>query len=539
MAAEASLPDADEELSYEEALDLVGTGRAQRRLLLICALGNAADAVELLSISLVLPAIGEEAQGSLRLSLGQKATLSAALFWGALLGTLLWGFMSDIRGRRRALTLSMAISGGFGLLSAFATSFGWLVALRTLAGVGVGGSVPVIFAFLSELVCAAKRGKYLCILASFWMVGSIATALAGLCIVPSHPREGWRFFLSVAALPSLACAFFSHTVAPESPRWLLIASRRDEAAAELRRAAVLNGTSAALPAALKLRASGSAAGDELSRSRAAVSLGGGDAGATLAHLLRAYTCALRSLLSRPMLNCTLSLAAVWAGISFGWYGTVLWFPTYLSRRSGSAPPPPSPPGATPGLDAYAFEAQLAIACSNLPGNLLSLWLIDAVGRRRTLAYSLAGGAGAALLFAFAPPGSGQGLQLFAACLFNGVSVAAWNGLDAYSSEVLPTSLRTTGLGVFSACGRLGSILSQYSNGLLLPLAEWAPLLPGAGAMLAGAAVVARLPRETAGRAMADDVCDVAGERREGGEVESEGLLRAHGGKRADGEAGVR
>ena len=188
----------------------------------------------------------------------------------------------------------------------------------------------------------------------------------------------------------------------------------------------------------------------------------------------------------------------------------MWFPTYFSERraasgGGAAPPPPAPPGSSvPGLDAFAFLAQLAVALSNLPGNALSLYLVDVVGRRRTLAGSLTGGAASALLFAFAPSGGGSALSLAAACIFNGVSVAAWNSLDTYSAEVLPTSLRATGLGLFSAAGRAGSIMAQYSNGALLPLAQWAPLLLGAGAMLASATAVAALPQETAGQSMADE-----------------------------------
>ena len=100
---EGSPADAVEEaeLGYEAALALVGTGRAQRRLLFICGLGNAADAVELLAVSLVLPAIGEQGRGSLRLSVAQLASLSAALFWGALVGTVRPACLAPLHRDRR------------------------------------------------------------------------------------------------------------------------------------------------------------------------------------------------------------------------------------------------------------------------------------------------------------------------------------------------------------------------------------------------------------------------------------------------------
>ena len=179
--------------------------------------------------------------------------------------------------------------------------------------------------------------------------------------------------------------------------------------------------------------------------------------------------------------------AVWFGISFGWYGTVLWFPAYFAARDrgdGAAPPPPDAlPGARPPpLDARPFADQLAVAAANLPGNALSLVLIDTLGRRATLAASLAAGALCALAFAAVPRENARA-ALAAACAFNGVSVGAWNALDTYSAEVMPTAVRTTGLGLCSAASRLGAIAAQLLNARLLTISLAAPLLPGAAVML--------------------------------------------------------
>lgn len=92
--------------------------------------------------------MGEHGQGALRLSVPQMALLTSGIFWGALVGTLLWGVISDVLGRRKAIVVAMAFCGGFGLLSAFCGSFGSLLFLRVLVGVGVGGSVPVAFSYL-------------------------------------------------------------------------------------------------------------------------------------------------------------------------------------------------------------------------------------------------------------------------------------------------------------------------------------------------------------------------------------------------------
>ena len=60
-------------------------------------------------------------------------------------------------GRRRSLIIALLINAFFGLMSAGARSVGPLVAMRLLGGVGVGGSVPVVFSFLAELLPARAR----------------------------------------------------------------------------------------------------------------------------------------------------------------------------------------------------------------------------------------------------------------------------------------------------------------------------------------------------------------------------------------------
>lgn len=279
-------------LSYDEALDLAGVGPFTTRMTLLCGLGNAADAVELLAVSLVLPAVGPDGRGALRLSLAQMAALSSALFWGALLGTVAWGVASDALGRRTALTAAMAVAGGFGLLSAAATSFAGLVLCRMLAGVGVGGSVPVVFAYLAELLPAAVRGRYMCVLAAHWMVGSVATALLGWALVPYAPVAGWRVFLAVAALPSLLCAALTWRWAPESPRFLLQQRRPAEAMAVLRGIAARNGRAVhTIPEHATLASQRAAAAEHAPHSGAR---------AAVAEATRQAAVALRAALTPPM-----------------------------------------------------------------------------------------------------------------------------------------------------------------------------------------------------------------------------------------------
>lgn len=190
-------------------------------------------------------------------------------------------------------------------------------------------------------------------LASTWMVGSIATALVGVAIVPSHPVNGWRVFLALGALPSLACAALSHTLVPESPRYLVARGQPAAALAVLKQAAAANGRPGALDGC-SLR---QVAPPEEPLSAA---------------VRRKVT----TLLSPPLSAVTFPLAFVWFALGFGWFGLVLWLPTYFEERAIAAsrqpPPPSSSPFAPPApplaaLSAVPYWDQLAVASSNLPG----------------------------------------------------------------------------------------------------------------------------------------------------------------------------
>jgi putative MFS transporter len=163
-------------ITYDQAIDQIGYGRFQRRLMWICGLGWAADAMEVLLIAFVLPAIGEE----WGLTNQQKGLLATSVFLGMLAGAWFWGWISDHIGRKTGFMSTVAIDSIFGLLSALSPSFPWLVVLRTATGFGVGGTLPVDYSTFPEYLPSHKRGHYLVLLESFWALGGVGSCRAGL-----------------------------------------------------------------------------------------------------------------------------------------------------------------------------------------------------------------------------------------------------------------------------------------------------------------------------------------------------------------------
>lgn len=198
---------------------------------------------------------------------------------------------------------------------------------------------------------------------------------------------------------------------------------------------------------------------------------------------------MQSLFQGGRLRGTLALLVAFAAMSFGWYGTSLWMPTVFAAR---------------GADGSAlYKQNLFVALANIPGNLLSVATIDRVGRRVPIMLSMGGGAVAVLVFA-AMPGGHDAWGVFAVCAFNALSIVGWNALDVVSTELFPTAIRSTGVGVMGAVGRLASAGGGLVFSELITMGTWVPLAGAALALLAGAAAAYHLP-ETAAVQMHDAV----------------------------------
>lgn len=178
---------------------------------LCLAMGNAADAVEIMCVGFIMAELDDS------LSSLDKELLSAAVFMGMLFGGLLGGYLSDIVGRRRSLLLALSINSIAGLLSAASVNINMLITLRVIAGIGIGGSVPIVFSLGAEVFPAPRRGQLLSVIASFWMVGAIFTAFSAWIMLGKDlsghrilPGGSWRLFAVVSALPAVAALLLTY-----------------------------------------------------------------------------------------------------------------------------------------------------------------------------------------------------------------------------------------------------------------------------------------------------------------------------------------
>lgn len=165
------MEDGDKVFSMDEAFLAVGFGKFQGLLLVYAGIGSVAEAMEMMLLSFIGPAIHSE----WGLSPRQESMLTSVVFVGMMVGALLWGIISDSKGRRYGFFATAMITFTAGFLSAFSSNYLTLIALRCLVGVGLGGG-PVLSSWFLEFIPAPNRGIWMVIFSGFWTIGTLLEA---------------------------------------------------------------------------------------------------------------------------------------------------------------------------------------------------------------------------------------------------------------------------------------------------------------------------------------------------------------------------
>jgi MFS family permease len=158
---------------------------------------------------------------------------TAAAFYvaGACSGALLFGQLTDRYGRRLLMLLTLGLYIAATVITAFAFAPWFFFLCRFLTGAGIGGEYAAINSAIDELIPARNRGQVdITINGSYW-VGSGVGALAALLFLDQAmfaTGVGWRLAFGLGALLGLLILLVRRTI-PESPRWLFIHGREQEA----------------------------------------------------------------------------------------------------------------------------------------------------------------------------------------------------------------------------------------------------------------------------------------------------------------------
>ncbi len=160
---------------------------------------------------------------SLHFSSTEIGLLGTAYLSGAVLGSLVFGYLTDRLGRKKLFMVTL----GLYLVSAFLTALSWnfisFALFRFLTGAAIGGEYSAINSAIDELIPGRVRGwADLAINGTFWL-GAAAGSVASIVLLNPNlfrPDLGWRLGFGLGALLGVAIVFMRNHV-PESPRWLL------------------------------------------------------------------------------------------------------------------------------------------------------------------------------------------------------------------------------------------------------------------------------------------------------------------------------
>jgi MFS family permease len=169
----------------------------------------------------------------LRFTEAEIGLVGSAYLVGAITGAVLFGYLTDRFGRKKLFMVTLGIYLTATATTAFSWDFWSFALFRALTGAGIGGEYTAINSAIQELIPARFRGRTdLAINGSFWIGAAMGAGGAIAFLQPGTlpPDWGWRAAFGIGALLGLVIVWLRRYI-PESPRWLLLHARADEAEA--------------------------------------------------------------------------------------------------------------------------------------------------------------------------------------------------------------------------------------------------------------------------------------------------------------------
>lgn len=432
-------------ITLEQGIETAGVGTFQRRLFVIFGLVWLADAMQVLSIGFSAPSIAR----TFGVTVPQALQTGTVFFVGMLIGALVMGRLADRIGRRPVLMMAVVIDAVCGVASAFAPELSWLLVLRFLTGIGVGGTLPVDYTMMAEFLPRDRRGRWLVLLESFWALGTICLALLALAAA-SHGDDAWRIIFFVTAIPALIGVVLRFYI-PESPMYLHRSGQSDKARSVLERVARVNGNRVGIPT------------------------------------LKSETWerkSIFSIFSPAYRRRTLALLTAWALISIAYYGVFVYLPIRLGSEGFSF------------MRGQVFLVILALV--QLPGFALAAYGVERWGRKPTLIGFLLLSAVGCLFYSL---GTAPALVVGSTLLMSFALLGTWGALYAFTPEVYPTDLRATGMGTAGAIARFGGLFAPAIIAPVMTTHFTIAIIMISAMLVAGAVAIAAVNVESRNRAL--------------------------------------
>jgi len=360
--------------------------------------------------------------------------LASSSIWTAVIGQLLFGRIADVWGRKKVYGVEATLLTLGAFFSAFSPNLPWLIAFRSIMGLGIGGDYPVSSVIMSEYANVRDRGKLVALVFANQGIGSVVAVAVGMGAALALPPDvAWRVMAGVGAIPAALVVYLRRTV-PETPRYALVAK-----------------------------------GDVQEAKKGAQFLGA-DLNAEKADLRKHDWGSFLRNFGLVLLGTALS----WFLEDIAFYGTGVFSSPIVSAIFGS----PFPKTASPiSLVDFQRDQALSIELAGIPffvgffGYFTAVALMDKLGRKaiQTLGFvmmaalyavvaSLAITKGTSITGFLLPATAAFALY---ALTFFFINFGPNTTTFVVPAEAFPTNFRTTGHGISAASGKLGAAISTY------------------------------------------------------------------------------
>jgi MFS transporter, putative metabolite:H+ symporter len=196
----------------------------QGKIFVICGLAILFDAWDVLMAGFLIPLLGRSDWHPNNTALGLFG--SAGLI-GMAFGAFFFGTTADIVGRKRSLILTLLTYSIFSIIGTASPNYASLIVFRFIAGLGLGGCIPIAYSSVAEFVPRAQRGMAVTAMNIWWPIGGTINGIVATALLP---YDNWRLLPLAMILPIGLILWVIFTL-PESPLYLMRCGRESEARA--------------------------------------------------------------------------------------------------------------------------------------------------------------------------------------------------------------------------------------------------------------------------------------------------------------------
>ncbi len=392
-------------------MDNAGISREHWKIMFISGMGFFTDAYDLFIIGVVMVLLRQQwTIGKIEESLVESTALLASA-----IGALLFGRVADMLGRKRIYGVEVLVLAAGAVACAFSPNIWWLIGLRFILGIGIGGDYPVSATIMSEYAGKAHRGMLVSCVFAMQAAGLIFGPLLASGLLATHLSHNitWRILVAFGAVPAMS-VYWARRHLKESPRYLAAAGQKEDKAGKLEKA------------------------DHYDEKKHAISFWDGF------HRLAS---------NKLILPRLIGASVAWFMMDFAYYGNTVSSPLVLSALGGTH------------TLLQKTLTQLAIfAVFAAPGYAFSVFFMDRMGRKRI--QCLGFGMMAAAFFALALIPNIDKMVIPFVVIYGTSFFFTEFGPNSttfvYPSEIFPVKVRTTGHGIAAAMGKIGGFIGVFT-----------------------------------------------------------------------------